>query len=114
MGHVATFSRLQHQVADPIAALRFVLAQHPGDIAALAEQIPQHHRILQRRAAALADIRRGAVPGIAQQRHLAANQSLKRFNIMDFNAVGGLRIEGGDQLLHLRRPAAKVAAEIRP
>jgi hypothetical protein len=54
------------------------------------------------------------VPGIAQQRHLAANQPFKRLDIMDFNAVGGLRIEGGDQLLHLRRPAAKVAAEIRP
>ena len=114
MGHIAAFPRLQHQVADPIAAQRFVLAQYLGDVAALAEQVSQHHRILQRRAAALADIRRGAVPGIAQQRHLAANQPFKRLNIMDFNAVGGQRIEGGDQLLHLRRPAAKVAAEIRP
>ena len=33
---------------------------------------------------------------------------------MDFNAVGGLRVEGGDQLLHLRRPAAEVATKIRP
>ncbi len=31
---------------------------------------------------------------------------------MDFNAVGSLRVEGGDQLLHRRRPAGKVAAEV--
>ena len=66
VGHIAALTRLQHQVAHPVAALRLVLTQNPADIAALAKQLPQHHRILQRRAAPLADIRGGAVSGIAQ------------------------------------------------
>ncbi len=50
--------------------------------------------------------------GIAEQRDAAAHRAAERFDIMDFNAVGGLRVEGGDQLLHRRRPAGKVAAEV--
>lgn len=50
--------------------------------------------------------------GIAEQRDAAAHQAAERFDIMDFNAVGSLRVEGGDQLLHRRRPAGKVAAEV--
>lgn len=50
--------------------------------------------------------------GVAQQRDATAHQAAERFDIVDFNTVGGLRVKGGDQLLHRRRPAGKVAAEV--
>ena len=78
----------------------------------LAEHSAQHHCIFHRRAAPLANIRGGTVSGVAEQRDAAAYQAAERFDIMDFNAVSGLRIEGGDKLLHRRRPAGKVAAEV--
>lgn len=112
MGNIAPLARLQHQITNPVAALGFILAQGGRNISGLAENGAQHHCIFHRRAASLANIRGGAVSGIAEQRDAAAHQAAERFDIMDFNAVGSLRVEGGDQLLHRRRPAGKVAAEV--
>lgn len=50
--------------------------------------------------------------GVAEQRDAAAHQAAERLDIMNFNTVGGLRVEGGDKLLHRRRPAGKIAAEV--
>ncbi len=75
----------------------------------LAENGAQHHCIFHRRAASR-QYRGGAVRHRRQRD--AAAPAAERFDIMDFNAVGSLRVEGGDQLLHRRRPAGKVAAEV--
>ena len=106
VGNIAPFARLQHQVTNPVAALGFVLAQGGRNIAGLAENGAQHHCIFHRRAASLANIRGGAVSGIAEQRDAAAHQAAERFDIMDFNAVGSLRVEG-------RRSASAPAAPSR-
>ncbi len=96
----------------PVSAGRFYFFFDVPLPAGLAENGAQHHCIFHRRAASLANIRGGAVSGVAEQRDAAAHQAAERFDIMDFNAVGSLRVEGGDQLLHRRRPAGKVAAEV--
>jgi hypothetical protein len=80
------------------AALRTGAARN--NLAIFPENIAQHHRILHRRAAALTDVRGRAVSGVAEQRDLAAHQGIEGLNVMDFNAVGCLRIEGGNQFLH--------------
>ena len=112
MGDVAAFTRLQHQVAHPVAAQRFVLPQRQRNAVVFTQAFPQHHGIFHRRTAALANIRRGAVRGIAEQRDVAAHQAVERLNVVDFNAVGGLGIQRRDKRLHRRRPAAEVAREI--
>ena len=43
---------------------------------------------------------------------MAAYRAVEGLNVVDFNAVGGIRIQRGDQLLHRRRPAAEVTREI--
>lgn len=50
--------------------------------------------------------------GVAEQRDLAAHQGIEGLNVMDFNAVGRLWIQSGNQFLYRWRPAAEVAAEI--
>lgn len=112
MRDITAFTGLKHQVADPVTAQRFVLPQRQCDVVVLAQAVTQHHGILHRRASALADIRRGAVRGIAKKRHVAAHQGVERFNVVDFDTVGGLGIQRGDELLYRWRPAAEIAREI--
>ena len=50
------------------------------------------------------------IAGVAEQRDAAAHQAAERFDIVDFNTVGGLRVKGGDQLLHLWRIVSRFSA----
>ncbi len=112
VGNIAPFARLQHRGHEPgRSAGLHTRAGRPQYLGSGGKRRPAPLHLPSPRS--LRPIS-GVVlcPASPSSATRPRTEAAERFDIMDFNAVGSLRVEGGDQLLHRRRPAGKVAAEV--